>query len=38
VTKLGDELSLLYNWSAIMSSVFASELTWVWNGTQFASS
>jgi hypothetical protein len=38
VTKLGDELSLLYNWSSIMNSVFASELTWVWNGTQFASS
>lgn len=38
VTKLGDELSLLYNWSAIMNSVFANSLTWVWNGTQFASS
>lgn len=38
VTKLGDELSLLYNWSSIMNSVFASQLTWVWNGTQFASS
>ena len=37
-TKLGDELSLLYNWSAIMNSVFASQLNWVWNGTQFASS
>jgi hypothetical protein len=35
VTKLGDELSLLYNWSSIMSSVFANELNWVWNGTQF---
>jgi hypothetical protein len=38
VTKLGDELSLLYNWSSIMNSVFASELSWVWNGSQFASS
>lgn len=38
VTKLGDELSLLYNWSAIMTSVFANSLAWTWNGTQFASS
>ena len=38
VTRLGDELSLLYNWSTIMNSVFANSLTWVWNGTQFASS
>jgi len=38
VTKLGDELSLLYSWNSITNSVFASELSWVWNGTQFASS
>jgi hypothetical protein len=36
VTRLGDELSLLYNWNAITNSVFAGILTWVWNGTQFA--
>lgn len=36
VTKLGDELSLLYNWNAIVNSVFAGNLGWVWNGTQFA--
>jgi hypothetical protein len=35
VTKLGDELSLLYNWSAINHSVFASGLHTVWNGTIF---
>jgi len=35
VTKLGDELSLLYGWNAIVNSVFASILTWIWNGTQF---
>jgi hypothetical protein len=37
VTKLGDELSLLYSWSNITNSAFANELAWVWNGTQFAS-
>jgi hypothetical protein len=37
VTKLGDELSLLYNWAAINHSVFASALHWTWNGTSFAS-
>lgn len=36
VTKLGDELSLLYNVSDIASSVFASSLSRVWNGTKFA--
>lgn len=36
VTKLGDELSLLYKWSAITHSVFASALHRVWNGTGFA--
>jgi hypothetical protein len=36
VTKLGDELSLLYPPAAIASSVFADRLYWVWNGTGFA--
>ena len=36
VTKLGDELSLLYNWSAINHSVFASALHWVWDGVNFS--
>jgi hypothetical protein len=35
-TKLGDELALLYSWSDIANSVFASILGWVWNGTKFA--
>jgi hypothetical protein len=35
VTKLGDELSLLYNWSTINHSVFAGVLHWVWNGKTF---
>jgi hypothetical protein len=35
VTKLGDELSLIYSWSSINHSVFASVLHWVWNGTAF---
>jgi hypothetical protein len=35
-TKLGDELSLLFDPGSIARSVFASELTWVWNGSQFA--
>lgn len=34
-TRLGDELSLLYPWSAITSSVFANMLDWVWDGTRF---
>ncbi len=38
VTQLGDELSLLYNWNTIINGVFASMLSWVWNGTQFAAS
>ena len=37
-TKLGDELSLLYSWSQIINSSFASMVTWVWNGTGFAAS
>jgi hypothetical protein len=36
VTKLGDELSLLYNWSTINHSVFVGALHRVWNGTAFA--
>jgi hypothetical protein len=35
-TELGDELSLLYRQDQIANSVFASMLTWTWNGTQFA--
>lgn len=38
VTRLGDELSLVYNWSAVNHSVFGGMLNWVWNGKQFASS
>lgn len=37
VTKLGDELSLLFNQETIVNSVFAGILDWVWNGTTFAS-
>ena len=36
VTQLGDELSLLYRQDQINNSVFASMLTWTWNGTAFA--
>lgn len=36
VTKLGDELSLLYGWSMINHSIFAGALRWVWDGTKFA--
>jgi hypothetical protein len=35
VTRLGDELSLLYNAQTIASSVFASVVDWVWNGSAF---
>lgn len=34
-TELGDELSLLYRQDQIASSVFASMLTWTWNGSAF---
>lgn len=37
VTRLGDELSLLYRQDQIAASVFASMLNWTWNGTSFAS-
>ncbi|MBV9016444.1 MAG: IPT/TIG domain-containing protein [Alphaproteobacteria bacterium] len=36
VTKLGDELSLLYRQDQIAASAFAAMLTWTWNGTAFA--
>jgi hypothetical protein len=36
-TGLGDELSMLYSPDAIAHSVFASMLTWAWNGTTFVS-
>jgi hypothetical protein len=35
VTRLGDELSLLYNAQTIASSVFASVVDWAWNGSAF---
>ena len=34
-TRLGDELSLLYSPDTVASSVFASILDWVWNGSTF---
>jgi hypothetical protein len=37
VTKLGDELALLYSWDTIAGSVFSGALGWTWNGTQFVS-
>ncbi|MDE3181611.1 MAG: hypothetical protein KGM47_18350 [Acidobacteriota bacterium] len=37
VSRLGDELSLLYSFSAIASSVFGNSLNWVWTGFAFAS-
>jgi hypothetical protein len=36
VTRLGDELSLLYRQDQIVNSVFAAMLTWTWNGSTFA--
>ena len=38
VTRLGDELSLLYSAETIAGSVFAPVVDWVWNGTAFAGS
>jgi hypothetical protein len=35
VTRLGDELSLLYNAQTIAGSAFASVVDWVWNGSAF---
>jgi IPT/TIG domain-containing protein len=34
-TELGDELTLLYRQDQIASSVFASMLSWTWNGSVF---
>ena len=36
LTRLGDELALLYSMSAVGTSVFADRQHWVWNGSQFA--
>jgi hypothetical protein len=35
-TRLGDELTLLFRPDLIVNSVFASMLSWTWNGTAFA--
>lgn len=35
-TRLGDELSLLYDQATIGTSGFASRLHWTWDGTTFA--
>jgi hypothetical protein len=35
-TTLGDELSLLYRPDLVVSSVFAPQMNFVWNGTTFA--
>jgi hypothetical protein len=35
VTKLGDELRLLYSADQIASSSLSGQLTWVWDGTAF---
>lgn len=36
VTRLGDELSLLYRQDQIVNSAFAAILDWTWNGATFA--
>lgn len=38
VTRLGDELSLLYSAETIASSVLAPVVDWVWDGTAFTGS
>lgn len=38
VTKLSDELSLLYDWNSIEASVFGGMIEFVWDGTQFSPS
>jgi len=38
VSRLGDELSLLYNAETIASSVFAAAVGWVWDGSAFSGS
>lgn len=35
-TELGDELTLLYRQDQVANSVFASMLSWTWNGKTFA--
>ncbi len=35
-TTLGDELNLVYAWSAISGSVFNGMLDWLWNGNEFS--
>ena len=35
VTKLGDELALLYRHAEIQASAFADKLGWVWDGDDF---
>jgi hypothetical protein len=37
VTRLGDELALLYSPADISGSIFATRLHWVWDGTKFVS-
>ena len=36
VTKLRDELSLLYDWNSIEASVFGDMVDFVWDGQQFS--
>ncbi|HSM86774.1 MAG TPA: hypothetical protein VLT16_11505 [Candidatus Limnocylindrales bacterium] len=36
VTRLGDELSQVYNAADIAASVFATRLHWVWDGVKFS--
>jgi hypothetical protein len=38
VTRLGDDLALLYRPDQIAASAFAAMLNWTWNGRAFASS
>jgi len=38
VTKLGDELSLLYTPGVVNGSIFGSLQSWLWNGKTFAKS
>ena len=36
VSRLGDELASLYNWTEIAGSIFSTMTGYVWNGTAFA--
>lgn len=36
VTKLRDELSLLYDWNSIEASIFGAMIDFVWDGMQFS--